>query len=528
MDNNDHARAAVQTTSPPLETVGAIRDHLAALRQRIEWDCTGVLFDEGPTGVLVLLLNQEQVVAAVRLCLDAAEAAMAINESAPHPGSTVLACWQGHTFTSDQIGDFDALSQLWQDCGPQAAVVDRDELESFFSRVESESRERGRGDSISKRTKEQVWFDAHGRCMFSGCGRDLSTDYVTGESGNFGYLAHNVASSEGGTRGVPVLSRKLSDVASNILLMCDTHHRLIDTVARVDYPADVLSQMRADFCRAASELLDGLSLPPVPVFCLSWPVHQQTISIPSATQIAQSLAPVGVRIDGLPHHLSDNESTLRSARGDALWQLLATQVNSSSDRLLLQTHDYKYRAALFAMGLMPALIALGAKLGNKSEITPMLRHRESNIWYWPASDPRGEFWEVSGIDAIKGSEDQVAISFALTAAPTSMYRAADSLGCPHVRVRARSEYIGNGALGHPADGNLFRQKMQELMHLLADEHGVRLVHILPCASNAACIFLGQAFDSHHPEWRVYDFDEEAMTARLAIRNENNSCVVQAI
>lgn len=158
----------------------------------------------------------------------------------------------------------------------------------------------------------------------------------------------------------------------------------------------------------------------------------------------------------------------------------------------------------------------------------MLRHRESNVWYWPASDPRGEFWEVTGVDSLESSQEQVAISVALTAEPASMIRAAESLGCPHLRVRAKSKYMGNGALGHPADGNLFRQRMQELMHLLADEHGVQLVHVLPCASNAACVFLGQAFDSHHPEWHVYDFAEEAMVAQLSIQNENNSCGVQAI
>ena len=528
MDDNERRRATIQTTSPPLATVDAVRDHLSVLRQWLQWDSTGVLSDEGPTGILILLLKQDRVVATFRVCLDAADTAMTVEESAPGTKGTVLACWQGHTFTADQVTNLDGLSQLWQDCEPQSAVVDIAELAEFFSKVESASREKGRGDSIKGSTKQQVRFDAHGRCMFTGCGRDLAIDDITGEPGNFGYFAHNVASAEGGTRGIPVLSRKLSDVESNILLLCDTHHRLVDTVARVDYPAGVLSEMRAKFCRAASELLDGLSLPPVPVFCLSWPVHQQTISIPSATQIAQSLAPIGVRIDGLPHHLSDNDSTLRSAQGDALWPLLATQVNASSDRLLMQTHDHSYRAALFAMGLMPALIALGAKLGNKSEITPMLRHRESNVWYWPASDPRGEFWELHGVDSLDGSQDEVSISVALTAEPTSMIRVAESLGCPHLRLFAKSEYEGNGALGHPDDGNLFRQRMQELMHLLADKHGVRLVHILPCASNAACIFLGQAFDSHHPDWRIYDFAEDTMVARLAIRNESNACVVRSI
>ena len=97
-----------------------------------------------------------------------------------------------------------------------------------------------------------------------------------------------------------------------------------------------------------------------------------------------------------------------------------------------------------------------------------------------------------------------------------------------VSVVARNEHLGNGALGHPDDGASFRQRMQELLHRLRDVHGVRRVHVLPCASNAACVFFGQSFDSYHPELLVYDFEPEGgcMVPRLRIKNVNNEPVVK--
>lgn len=80
--------------------------------------------------------------------------------------------------------------------------------------------------------------------MFTGCGEKLDHDTISGTTGNYAYLAHNVASSEQGARGVTELSNKLSNNPDNVLLLCDKHHRLIDKVAASDYTAPMLSAMK--------------------------------------------------------------------------------------------------------------------------------------------------------------------------------------------------------------------------------------------------------------------------------------------
>ena len=296
---------------------------------------------------------------------------------------------------------------------------------------------------------------------FRGHGRRL---HVCGEVAGI-WHAHRQAAA-GGTRGVLYLSGSLADDPKNILLLCDTHHRLVDTVAKADFPAATLSEMRLRGCEAGTTLLDALAFAPMPVFCVAWPVHRQRIALPSPQQIGRALRPIGARLNGTLRTFNDNEAVLRSLEGVGLWDAMATAVEQTAADILLQAHGEGYRAALFAMGLMPVLIALGAKLGNKCEITPMLRYRENGLWYWPMNVPRGEFFTVEGLDQLSDREAELCLLLGLTAVPEAMRSTAESLGMGVVSVFARTEYLGNGALGHPDDGASFRQRMQELLHRL--------------------------------------------------------------
>ncbi len=521
--------AVVQTREPPMTELDAVRDHARAVRALVSWDRIGVLMDEGQRAVVTVLLKGGTVVSASRFCLSAPESVDALqtyNDGSVAPME--LRCWQGHTMTDEQILNLAELTAVWRaSCGQRRQQADAD-WGAFFEKLERKTRRRGRAAAISMPTRNQVLLDAHGRCMFEGCGADLTEDLVTRVRGNFGTLAHNVAASEGGTRGVLYLSGGLADDPQNILLLCDTHHRLVDTIAKADYSAAVMSVIRRRFCETATELLDGLALTPTPAFCVAWPVHRQRVALPSSRQAARALKPIGARLDGKLRTVNDNEALLRSLEGEVLWDLMAAAVERTADDILQQAHGEGYRAALFAMGLMPALVALGAKLGNKCDITPMLRYRENGLWYWPVNEPRGEFYTIEGLDRLTDSEDEVSLLLGLTAVPEAMCSTAESLGMDTVSVVAQTQYLGNGALGHPDDGASFRQRMQELLHRLADAHGVRRVHVLPCASNAACVFFGQSFDSYHPELVIYDFAPEGgcMVPRLRVANVNNESMVK--
>ena len=309
----------VQTREPPMTALDAVKDHVAAVRALVSWDRVGVLMDEGPQAIVTVLLNGDAVVSASRFCLSAAESADALrayDESSVAPME--LRCWQDRELTSEQTRNLVELTTIWRESLGQRTEQAKEGWLTFFGEIERDTHKKGRGRGITGPTRNQVLLDAHGRCMFEGCGADLTEDPVTRLRGNFATLAHNVASSEGGTRGVLYLSHSLANNPDNILLLCETHHRLVDKVAKADYPAAKLSAMRRRFCEEATGLLDALALAPTPAYCVAWPVHRQRIALPSSQQVARALKPIGARLDGQLRSVNDNDALLRSLDGEDL------------------------------------------------------------------------------------------------------------------------------------------------------------------------------------------------------------------
>jgi hypothetical protein len=81
---------------------------------------------------------------------------------------------------------------------------------------------------IPEKTIKQLLVKSAGRCQYRGCNKSLYLDLVTKRDFNQYYLAHIVADEPNGPRGDAKLSKLLAKELSNLMLLCDTHHRLID------------------------------------------------------------------------------------------------------------------------------------------------------------------------------------------------------------------------------------------------------------------------------------------------------------
>lgn len=81
---------------------------------------------------------------------------------------------------------------------------------------------------IPEKVKIQLWGKAAGRCEYEGCNKPLWLDSVTKAGFNTAYIAHIIADQPNGPRGDADQSEKLKRAISNLMLMCDEHHRLID------------------------------------------------------------------------------------------------------------------------------------------------------------------------------------------------------------------------------------------------------------------------------------------------------------
>jgi hypothetical protein len=514
-----------QAANFPLDTLDEVAEFQANLSKLIEWDTVGIFSDEGEKNTIILLIQDDLIVASLRFCLPSPVVSTAISHLREGVNIITYRNIQGYQIIPKDLSSLESIGILWKKCEDQSAYFNIDEVTALFERFESDRKKVGRGEGFKAATINAVLRDSHGRCMFTGCGEKLDYDVITGTTGNYSYLAHNVASSEQGARGIAVLSEKLSNEPVNVLLLCDKHHRLIDKVAASDYTASTLSAMRKEFCIVANSLLDGLKYEPIPVYAVLWPVNSQTVSSPTYLQIANSLSKMKSRMHEQLNILSDNEELLRSSP-DVLWQLMPITIENASNKIIQQIKNHGYKAALFGFGPMSALIGLGAKLGNKSSITPMLRHREGGQWSWPSNIASGKFYKIEGLEDLTERSDFV-INIVLTAEPQSLLTASEAVCAENnaqiITIRANSCLMGNGAIPHPDDGVAFTAELQSILHKLQSDYGAKTIHLFACASNAASVFIGQAYDTHHPEVIVYDFDDNSMVPRLRLRSDNHVC-----
>lgn len=511
----DYANHFHQAEFDPIESLEKLNEFLLRVGTMPSEHKLGVLTDDNGQNQVILLLTPE-IQVNLRLNLPEYERNQAFEILGADKGIE-LRHMQGRRLTVDDLSSLENMIAVWGACSNQSANLTFDEFEAFVIRLLDGRNEKGRGKGFTKPTLDQLRCDSHGFCMFEGCGENLKVDDLTGYLGNYGYNAHNVASSESGPRGIPYLSEYLSDEPNNVLMLCDKHHRLVDKIATVDFNAARLTKMREDFIRNVQKLLEGLSFQPLPVFSILWPIGGHVSSEPDERDIASCLSRIKARIAGSLNILSSNDSSYRRKPENFLKEMHDI-VEHEASSIIQQTQRESHKAALFPFGPMPALVGLGACLGNKCEITPMLRYRDGGCWMWPQDQkvekPYEIKWDEGGLD---GAEEAT-LCVGMTNYTESMKRQAELLGHPTIELLAKQ--MGNGAIPHPDNGLELKSDLHVLMQMLHDKYAIKKLHVLICASNAVCVFVGQAFDLFQPELLVYDFAGKEMEPRLIIRNKN--------
>lgn len=514
-----------QTIDPPFDSLKLSIDYINKINILVTWDSLGILLDEGNQNFIILFLKDDLIIATIRANLDFDSFIKLFGSINIFP--IEIRILQGSLISREDLIKISSLQLRWNQCISQSmGIPTASRLSFYLKRYFNNTKTKGRGKDFTKDTINKLARISHGRCMFRGCGEPLNLDLLTGRKGNYGTNAHIVAASEQGERGLIELSAELSNNPENLLYICEKHHRLIDRVAGADFPASELSLMRKEFIDASERLLDGLSYRPIVVYSILWPVAGNFISSPCVRDISSSLALIHSRIDGLNRVLSSNEKYYRD-NPEALNEQLIERVNIEAENILSQTKEYGFRAAIFAFGPTPALIGLGALLGNKNEFTPMHRSRENNSWLWPGNPTpfQEKYYNIKYPDKFNYPKD-VAVCIGLTNYPPAMINTAlqlrDNLGAVIIDLVALPGCMGNGAIPTPQVGNKFRDELRKLFLDLKAYYKVERIHLLPCVGNAVSVLIGQAMDLHQPDILVYDFlDTNSMSPRFTVVTEKH-------
>lgn len=109
--------------------------------------------------------------------------------------------------------------------------------------------------TISDNDYKLLWGRAAGICSNPDCREDLTILLEDTRAYNVGEMAHVIARSSAGPRGVPEGG---SDTYDNLLLLCPTCHRKVDKAPEGTYPTEILhtwkSEHEASIRRRGGEL----------------------------------------------------------------------------------------------------------------------------------------------------------------------------------------------------------------------------------------------------------------------------------
>ncbi len=104
-------------------------------------------------------------------------------------------------------------------------------------------------------SQQRILFQRSGnRCAFPDCGRVLTSTSPSGETVVLGEMAHVVAESPDGPRGDSSLTLEERNRYENLILLCNTHHQLIDSQFQT-FPVERLRAMKEDHESRIEKLL---------------------------------------------------------------------------------------------------------------------------------------------------------------------------------------------------------------------------------------------------------------------------------
>ena len=236
--------------------------------------------------------------------------------------------------------------------------------------------------NVSGDVRTRLWGKAGGRCQYEGCNKPLWRHDVTTFEFNSSYVAHIVADQPGGPRGDPVRSDLLKNDISNLMLLCDGCHRLIDKADVEGHPEDRLKGMK-DRHELRIELLGSLGPEKrshVILYGANIGAHDAPVSLNKA---AQAMLPDWYPAEARAIELSLVNSALQD-RDAAYWDSQSTQL-----RRIVQL-QVKPRLAqgevrhlsVFGIAPQPLLMLLGHLLSDIPAAEVYQLHREPPDWRW--------------------------------------------------------------------------------------------------------------------------------------------------
>jgi hypothetical protein len=347
-----------------------------------------------------------------------------------------------------------------------------------------------------------VWGRAAGRCQYAGCNAPLIGDQISGAAdANKAYIGHIIADSADGPRGDSVLSPKLAQDPSNLMLVCDAHHRVFDREMVAEHPADVLMAMKRrheDRIRTVTAIDEdlgshviryaakiGTNESPVAIGDLKWSM------LPNRYPIDGGWIDLDLVTLDLPDHEPDYWRThIRNLRTG-----FAEKVRGRMER-----NDIR-RLTVFALAPIPLLIELGRQISDivTADVRQLLRAPKG--WKW---DPQSEPVRFD-VSRPPTQGPKVALKLEISAKILDE-RVHSVLGADAAVWSIAATDAHNDIMRRPEDLADFARIFRTTLDAIKVAHGENtVVHLFPAIPVSAAVEAGRSWQPKaHPPLKIYD------------------------
>lgn len=359
--------------------------------------------------------------------------------------------------------------------------------------------------SISTKNQNLLWAISGGRCEYEGCNKILHTDILTKKKYNSAYIAHIVADKPDGPRGDTVRSKLLCDNISNLMLLCNEHHNLVDKVDVGGHPAPRLLAMKRQHEERIRRITDI-----APNMYTEIILYGANIGV-NSSPLSYGSVSEALFYDYYPANDYPIELGLKNTPftddTDAYWLAeetnLLMQFNQKiKPRLMLGDTDHY---SVFAIAPQPLLIKFGVLLNDVNAVKVYQKHREPSTWKWQKTSPPVEF-------ILREPNDKTKIPvlvFSLSATITHdriKKIFGDNVSIWEITI---SSTPNNDFLKTEALLSDFRRTARHVFNKIKSHHGCTELHIFPAMPVSAAVELGRVWMSKvDMPMVIYDTNKE--------------------
>jgi hypothetical protein len=344
---------------------------------------------------------------------------------------------------------------------------------------------------IPEPTQKLLWGCTAGRCEFRGCHKPLWKAPTTLQQVNISEVAHIIAFSVLGPRGEKTLSPLLAKDLSNLMLLCDACHKLIDERPS-DYEVELLRAMKREHEEWIRIVTSGA--PDLKSHVL---FYGENIG-----DHGSMLSPKEALAAMLPHrHPSDDHGIaiglINSSSKDSdpdFWRDRARELQTKYEQLVrprINTGAVRH-ISVFARAPQPLLMLLGSLLGDISDIEVYQRRKEPPSWKWEEK-PDALAFSISAPSSKKKGD--AALVFGLSATVTDD-RITSVVGDDVPIWRVSIPTPDNDFVRSRAQTKAFRQTMRPILDQIKAAHGEKaVIHVFPAMPVSLAVDFGRVLNA---------------------------------